>query len=183
MPWTEMSQAEFLQFVVAFPAGLPRLMADDVMQKVKITLMEQVVRDPERLYRSVYKVLHNKDYRTTSSTDKVIPTSNEETNKRTSKGQLSATEKISSIFNKRNSSSKCNTNTTEAPPSPKSALSRTSRLVSTNTKTTPILQRKCKENEVKDSIIENEITSCNANDANSSPNSRHNSMIINVPCA
>ena len=64
MPWTEMSQEEFLRYVATFPAELPKLMADDKMLQVSLSLMEQVVRDPERLYRSVYKVLHNKDYRT-----------------------------------------------------------------------------------------------------------------------
>merc|ERR1712110_899185 len=64
MPWTEMSQEEFLEYVTSFPAELPKLMEDDKMLQVSLSLMEQVVRDPERLYRSVYKVLHNKDYRT-----------------------------------------------------------------------------------------------------------------------
>ena len=59
MPWTEMSQAEFLQYVVSFPADLPKLVADEILLKVSIAVMEQVVRDPERLHRSTYKVLHN----------------------------------------------------------------------------------------------------------------------------
>ena len=195
MPWTEMSQAEFLQFVVSFPAGLPRLMADDVMLKVSIALMEQAVRDPERLYRSVYKILHNKGYRTSNNGDELKPTSIQETNKTTStnggKGQLSATEKISSIFNKKNAGLKCKTNSNsnnsissnEVPPSPKAVLSRSSRLGSIKTITTPTLQRKCKLNDLKESIIENETEGCNENDEHSSPNSRPNSMIIQVPVA
>ena len=198
MPWTEMSQAEFLQFVVSFPAGLPRLMADDVMLKVSIALMEQAVRDPERLYRSVYKILHNKGYRTSNNGDELKHTSIQETNKTTStnggKGQLSATEKISSIFNKKNDGLKCkansnsnnsinSTNSNEAPPSPKAVLSRSSRLGSIKTITTPTLQRKCKLNDLKESIIENETEGCNENDEHSSPNSRPNSMIIQVPVA
>ena len=184
MPWTEMSQAEFLQYVVSFPMEFPKLVADDVLLKVSIALMDQVVRDPERLYRSAYKVLHNKDYRSTNRTEDVKSLSNQSTNKSTcTKGALSASEKISSIFNRRNSGSKCNSSTTEAPSSPKSMLSRNSRLGSIKTRTTPILQRKCKDNVRKDSIVENECTLHSANETCSDSNSRPNSMIIRVPVA
>ena len=177
MPWTEMSQAEFLQYVVSFPMELPKLIAEDVMLKVSIALMEHVVRDPERLYRSAYKVLHNKDYRSTNRTEDV-------THKSTSiKGALSATEKISSIFNRRNSGSKCSSSSNEAPSSPKPMLSRNSRLGSIKKKTTPILQRKGKDNARKDSIAENEFTLHSANEACSDSNSRPNSMIIQVSVA
>ena len=185
MPWTEMSQAEFLQYVVSFPTELLKLVADDVLLKVSIALMEHVVRDPERLYRSAYKVLHNKDYRSTNITEDVKPLSNQSTNKLIgTKGALSASEKISSIFNRRNSGSKSSSSTNEAPSSPKSMLSRSSRLGSIKTKTTPILQRKCKDNVRKDSIAENECTLLNsAIETCSDSNSRPNSMIIQVPVA
>ena len=62
MPWTEMSQSEFLKYVVSFPIKEPKLITDEVMLKASTALMEQVVRDPERLFRSAYKVLHNKGY-------------------------------------------------------------------------------------------------------------------------
>ena len=63
MPWTEMSQSEFLQYVVSFPIQHPKLITDDVMLQASTKLMEQVVRDPERLFRSAYKVLHNSQNR------------------------------------------------------------------------------------------------------------------------
>ena len=56
MPWTEMSQSEFLKYVVSFPIKEPKLITDEVMLKASTILMEQVVRDPERLFRSAYKV-------------------------------------------------------------------------------------------------------------------------------
>ena len=91
MPWTEMSQAEFLQYVASFPTGLPKLIPDDVMLKVSIELMEQVVRDPERLYRSCFKVLHYKDYRRPGNTEEVKLPALQLTSKLTpSKSNLSA---------------------------------------------------------------------------------------------
>ena len=181
MPWTEMSQEEFLQYVATFPAELPKLMADDKMLQVSLSLMEQVVRDPERLYRSVYKVLHNKDYRTLEAAqhskgkkDGVTPSN---------KDSVSATDKIAAIFTRRTGASggtKGNAN--EAPASPKVMLGRSSRPGSIKTKNNPLLQRKCSENNDNDSITEDDNILCNGKrDTNSFLKSRTNSMIIQVP--
>ena len=175
MPWTEMSQAEFLQYVVSFPIKHPKLLTDDVLLQASTALMEQVVRDPERLFRSAYKVLHNKGYRNTSNNEEVNSTSCQSSEKSTSsKGVLSATEKLSTIFARKNCGSKSNN---EMPPSPK-LLSRNSRPGSIKMKTTPVLQRKCKDiAQHTDSFAENDISLCNS----SNKSSRPNSMIIQVP--
>ena len=181
MPWTEMSQEEFLRYVATFPAELPKLMAEDKMLQVSLSLMEQVVRDPERLYRSVYKVLHNKDYRTLEAAqhskgkkDGVTPSN---------KDSASATDKIAAIFTRRTGASggtKGNAN--EAPASPKVMLGRSSRPGSIKTKNNPLLQRKCSENNDNDSITEDDNILCNGKrDTNSFLKSRTNSMIIQVP--
>ena len=181
MPWTEMSQEEFLQYVATFPAELPKLMEDDKMLQVSLSLMGQVVRDPERLYRSVYKVLHNKDYRTLEAAqhskgkkDGVTPSN---------KDSASATDKIAAIFTRRTGASggtKGNAN--EAPASPKVMLGRSSRPGSIKTKNNPLLQRKYSENNDNDSITEDDNILCNGKrDTNSFLKSRTNSMIIQVP--
>ena len=175
MPWTEMSQAEFLQYVVSFPIQHPKLVTDDVLLQASTALMEQVVRDPERLFRSAYKVLHNKGYRNTNNNEEVKSTPYQSSDKSShSNAGLSATEKLSTIFARKNCGSKSNN---ETPPSPK-LLSRNSRLGSMKTKTTPVLQRKCKDKDEKiDSFAENDISLCHSSDQNSRPNS----MIIQVP--
>ena len=77
------------------------------MLKVSTTLMEQVVRDPERLFRSAYKVLHNKGYQNKSNTDDVKSLPNQSTSKPSqSKGTISATEKLSTIFARKNAETK-----------------------------------------------------------------------------
>ena len=145
--------------------------------------MDQVVRDPERLYRSVFKVLHNKGYRnTTVSVNKENTQLHELTSAPTgSKSKLSAADKINSLFTQRNSGSKCNTSGNESPSSPKPILSRNSRSGSVKTKLTPILRRKCYEDNTNETITEDKSISSITNDTNSLPNSRPNSLIIQVP--
>ena len=183
MPWTEMSQAEFLQYVVSFPVGLPKLIPDEVMLKVSVELMDQVVRDPERLYRSAFKVLHNKGYRNmTVSANKENTQFHQLTSAPTgSKNKSSAADKINSLFTRRNSGSKCSTSGNESPSTPKSILCRNSRPGSVKSKVTPVLRRKCYEDNTNGTITEDKSISSITNDTNSLPNSRPNSLIIQVP--
>ena len=175
MPWTEMSQSEFLQYVVSFPIQHPKLITDDVMLQASTKLMEQVVRDPERLFRSAYKVLHNKGYQNKSSSEEVKTLSNPSSNK-PSQTKISTTEKLSTIFARKNCETKSNSN--EKLSSPK--LSRNSRLGSIKTKSTPVLLRKFKDvTEPSDCFLENDISVLDSNDQNSRPNS----MIIQVPAS
>jgi len=178
MPWTEMSQSEFLKYVVSFPIEEPKLITDEVMLKASTTLMEQVVRDPERLFRSAYKVLHNKGYQNKSNTDDVKFLPNQATNKSNqSKGTISATEKLSTIFARKNAETKTNSN--EKISSPK-LLSRSSRLGSIKTKTTPVLLRKFNDSSDRNDILsENDTTLFNSSDQNSRPNS----LIIQIPAS
>ena len=178
MPWTEMSQSEFLKYVVSFPIKEPKLITDEVMLKASTTLMEQVVRDPERLFRSAYKVLHNKGYQNKSNTDDVKSLPNQSTNKLSqSKGTISATEKLSTIFARKNAETKTNSN--EKISSPK-LLSRSSRLGSIKTKTTPVLLRKFNDSSERNDILaDNDTTLLNSIDQNSRPNS----LIIQAPAS
>jgi len=167
MPWTEMSQSEFLHYVVSFPIQHPKLIADDVMLQASTKLMEQVIRDPERLFRSAYKVLHNKGYQNKNSSEEIKTLANPSSNK-PSQTKTSATEKLSTIFARKNCETK--NNSTEKLSSPK--LSRNSRLGSIKTKSTPVLLRKFKDvNDPNDYIQENDISVLNSNDQNSRPNS------------
>ena len=178
MPWTEMSQSEFLKYVVSFPIQHQKLITDEVMLKVSTTLMEQVVRDPERLFRSAYKVLHNKGYQSKSNAEETRMSSGPSINQPSQqKSTLSATEKLSTIFARKNAETKINSN--EKLSSPK-LLARNSRLGSIKTKTTTVLLRKFNDSSDKnDGFLENDVSLFNSSDQNSRPNS----MIIQVPAS
>ena len=61
MPWTEMSQSEFLVYVVN-----ARVVQDDIVLPNAIKIMEIVVNNPDRLQKSAYGVLMTQSSKTTN---------------------------------------------------------------------------------------------------------------------
>ena len=81
MPWTEMSQSEFLVYVVN-----ARVVQDDIVLPNAIKIMEIVVNNPDRLQKSAYGVLMTQS---SKMTNHVQATNNQNKEK----------SKISALFN------------------------------------------------------------------------------------
>ena len=57
MPWTEMSQSEFLEYVTNSGVAKPEVVFENA-----IKIMEIVVSNPERLHRSAYAMANHIKY-------------------------------------------------------------------------------------------------------------------------
>ena len=83
MPWTEMSQSDFLQYVVKAQV----VILEQILLQNALSIMEIVVKNPERLTKSAFLALNSKE-------------SNKNTQKPMENGQNSPKpSRVSALFN------------------------------------------------------------------------------------